>query len=136
MQTIHIEKSQTIEIVVENITSQSFPLTQSNNDGKLIEDGEVYGIIVNKLANLTQSPKGKATVNETVRSKAYIDLADKDRNVGVLSLPVYLLDAALNSGLQFMFKPRKVNLSSSKINLPTIAGLVAGEAFVITFLYR
>lgn len=136
MEKIIVTKSQTIDVVVDSITKQSFQLTQSNNDGKLIEEGMVYGVIVHKVAQLTISPKNNATVNETVRQKAYLELADGNRNVDVLSLPVYLLDPSLNSGTPFLFKPRKVNLSASKINVPSVTGLVLNEAFVITFLYQ
>lgn len=97
---------------------------------------KIIGVEVYKVANVSVSPTGRPLVNNTVFTKSYLVIATKDSDEVLYMIPLASMDRSTNQGEIFRVDIPPIAPSKCYIKVGSIAGIVAGESFLLGFHYE
>lgn len=130
LQKFPFRRSETIEIVVNNVNNAQFRF--SDNETTL-QDVKVFGIAVHSQ-NLSKSFSGNTILSDAIQKKAFLTLVDKAEKALLKRLP---LETFYNDQ-KFMIEldGLEVDIRKSYIELQDRAGVVVNNCFVLTFFFE
>lgn len=101
------------------------------NGAKRITAFEVY-----RVGTVGLTPGNQVVVNDTIFNKSYLTISTAGADELLNKIPFTSLERKANNGEVFMVDIPPIAASKCKVFIPSTAGLVAGEAWLIGVHYE
>lgn len=130
-----IEKSYLFEVLVAQAPGNGIKFNFPNNLGEL-NQATIVGVEIYSADQLVKSPLTYATTVAAAGQKSAVLVLVEGTTERIRQIPLVDLIPTLNGGLQREFKPFKINISKSYIQLVAATSVNLNEAFVVNLIYR
>ncbi len=121
-----------VEVLIDGVqTEYSLKDQEILRQAKKIVAIEVYTVSI-----VSVTPKSRPVVNNTVFLKSFLVLGSADDKQPIDRIPFTSMNKATNNGLLFYVDIPPIAPSKCFVAVPTGAGIVAGESFLIGFHFE
>jgi hypothetical protein len=122
-----------VEVDVTSAGVQDFSLS----DDEVLRDAKkIIAIEAYKVGTVTNTPKGRAVVNDTVFNKSFLVISTGASDEVLSGIPLADLNRAGNNGQLFYVDIPPISPSKCKIHVASTASLSASETFLLGFHYE